>query len=186
VRGEVAVPGDVGQLVRAVEQARSTLLEAVADLRDDQGAFKASPDEWSIAEILEHLFLAELGGITKIWDALNDLRAGRQWSGELPNAGKSIEEVVAATWKPKETAPPVATPHLGGPLAAWTSAQRSLTGSLHDLGRQLDNQRLDAIVFPHFLSGPLDARQRLEFLRFHIERHQQQVGRVRSHPSFPR
>jgi hypothetical protein len=40
-------------------------------------------------------------------------------------------------------------------------------------------------VYPHFLSGPLDARQRLEFLRFHIERHTAQVWRVRSSHGFP-
>ena len=175
---------DVDALVLSVERARSALLESVVDLRDDQGAFKPSADEWSIAEILEHLFLAELGGITKVWAALDDLRAGKRWSGELPNRGKRIDEIIAATWRPKETAPPVATPHWGGPLAAWISAQRCLTQLLRDLATQLDGQSLDTIVFPHFLSGPLDARQRLEFLRFHIERHLEQVQRVRSHPSF--
>jgi hypothetical protein len=178
------VPTDIDDLVLSVERARSALLESVEDLRDDQGAFKPSPNEWSIAEILEHLFLAELGGITKVWAALDDLRAGKRWSGELPNRGKHIDEIIAATWRPQETAPPGAKPHLGGPLAAWISAQRSLTQLLRDLATQLESQNLEAIVFPHFLSGPLDARQRLEFLRFHIKRHQEQVRRVRSHPSF--
>ena len=45
--------------MHAVERTRTALLESVADLRDDQGAFKPSAHEWSIAEILEHLFLAE-------------------------------------------------------------------------------------------------------------------------------
>ena len=177
---------DVDDLVLSVERARSALLESVVGLRDDQGAFKPSANEWSIAEILEHLFLAELGGITKVWAAVDDLRSVKRWSGELPNRGKRIEEIIAATWQPKETAPPVATPHFGGPLAAWISSQRCLTPLLRDLATQLEGQRLDAIVFPHFLSGPLDARQRLEFLRFHIERHGEQVRHVRSHPSFPK
>lgn len=177
---------EVDDLVHSVERARTALLESVADLRDDQGAFKPSADEWSIAEILEHLFHAELGGITKVWAALDELRSGKRWSGELPNRGKRIDEIIAATWRPKETAPPPATPHWGGPLAAWISSQRCLTALLRDLATQLDGQSLDALVFPHFLSGPLDARQRLEFLRFHIERHLEQVRRVRSHPSFPK
>ena len=146
--------------------------------------FKPSAQDWSIAEILEHLFHAELGGITKVWAALDELRSGKRWSGDLPNRGKHIDEVIAATWRPKETAPPPAMPHWGGPLAAWTSSQRCLTHLLRDLATQLKGQGLDEIVFPHFLSGPLDARQRLEFLRFHMERHAEQVRRVpRTRPS---
>lgn len=182
---EVDVASEVDDLVRSVERARAALLEGITGLRSEQGAFKPSPNEWSIGEIVEHLFLAEVGGITKIWAALDDFQAGKRWSGDLPNRGKRIDDVVATTWKPRESAPQVAAPHLGGPLAAWTSALRSLTGVLRDLGTALEGHRLDAIVFPHFLSGPLDARQRLEFLRFHIERHLEQVQRVRSHTSFP-
>ena len=45
---------------------------------------------------------------------------------------------------------------------------------------------LTTIVYPHYLSGPLDGRQRLEFLRYHMERHLAQIERVRAHPNFPR
>jgi hypothetical protein len=179
------MPESLERLVQHVESARTALLQQVSDLRDDQGAFKPSPDEWSVAEILEHLFLAELGGITKIWSGLVELQAGRQWSGALPNRGKSIEAIIATTWQPKETAPPVATPHLGGPLTAWRHALQSLSGVLQELARHLQGPPLEAIVIPHFLSGPLDARQRLEFLRFHLERHREQVGRVRASEGFP-
>jgi hypothetical protein len=185
-RQENDVATEVDDLVQSVERSRAAVLEYVALLRDDQGAFKPSANEWSIAEILEHLFHAELGGITKVWAALDELRSGKRWSGELPNRGKRIDEIIDATWRPKEIAPQPATPHWGGPLAAWVTAERSLTHLLRELAVQLEGQSLEAIVFPHFLSGPMDARQRLEFLRFHIDRHFEQVKRVRSHPSFPR
>ena len=68
---------------------------------------------------------------------------------------------------------------------SWVSALRSFAPVLRDLGAQLESQPLADIMFPHFLSGPLDARQRLEFLRFHIEQHLQQVQRVRAAPAFP-
>jgi len=47
------------------------------------------------------------------------------------------------------------------------------------LAVELDGKHLDSIVFPHFLCGPLDARQRLEFLRFHMDRHLAQIQAVR-------
>jgi len=177
---------EANRLVDSVEQAREALLDAVATLGSTQAAFKPSPVEWSIEEILEHLYLAELGGITKIWAALQDARAGRRWSGPLPNQGKPIEEIIASTWKTKETAPPVATPHFGGPLVAWVAAIRSLRVPLRELAGELKDAELGQVVFPHFLSGPLDARQRLEFLRFHIERHLGQIRSIQQCAGFPR
>jgi hypothetical protein len=176
----------VHDLVNSVERARDALVDAVRTLRPDQAAFKPSPDEWSVIENIEHLYLAELSGLTKIWAAARQVRAGTEWTEPRPNHGKSIEDVVAATWKPKETAPGIATPHIGGPLEAWVSSLLSLRYVLADLAKELDGLDLERIVFPHFLSGPLDGRQRLEFLRFHLERHLEQVRRLQSSPSFPK
>lgn len=176
----------VGQLVDAVERARDAVLNAVADLRPDQGTFKPSPEEWSIAENVEHLFLAELSGLTKIWSAARDVRGGAMWTGPRPHHGKSIEDIVSTTWQPKEVAPGIATPHIGGPLGAWVSSLRSLRAVLSDLAKELGDLDLEAIVYPHYLSGPLDGRQRLEFLRFHMERHLDQIRRVQSNPAFPK
>lgn len=175
---------EVESLVQAVEEARRALLATVSSLSADQASFSPA-NGWSINEILEHLYLAEISGVTKIWSASDDHRAGKSWVGDSTNRGKSIEQVVDETWKEREEAPPIATPHIGGPLACWVAALGSLTPVLAQLARQLEGQPLDEIVFPHFLSGPLDARQRLEFLRFHLERHATQVERVRRDPGFP-
>ncbi|MFM7671814.1 MAG: hypothetical protein ACKO6Q_04400 [Bacteroidota bacterium] len=35
------------------------------------------------------------------------------------------------------------------------------------------------IIYPHPLSGPLNVYQRLEFLRYHMERHQRQIEGIR-------
>lgn len=175
----------LNELVEAVEHARDNVVNAVRDLRPDQGAFKPSPDTWSIAQNVEHLYLAELSGVTKIWAAAQQVRAGATWAEPRPNHGQSIEAVIERTWKPTEIAPPIATPHIGGPLSAWISCLKSLRPVLADLARELETIDLEAIVYPHYLSGPLDGRQRLEFLRYHMERHLAQIQRVRSHPRFP-
>jgi hypothetical protein len=96
-----------------------------------------------------------------------------------------MDDVVRDTWKLREIAPPSAAPHFGGPLQAWSAALRTLSPMLRDLATELRGQNLEDIVFPHFLSGPLDARQRLEFLAFHLRRHHAQVQRVVASPGFP-
>ena len=177
---------DVQTLIASVRQAREAVLNAVAGLSSAQADYHPSLEEWSITQNIEHLFLAEVSGMTKIWAALDRFRGGERWVGELPNHGRSIEDVVAATWKPKEAAPDICVPRIGGALGAWASALRSLQQVLDQLGSKLDGLDLHAIVFPHFLSGPLDARQRLEFLRFHLERHLAQIERVKASPGFPK
>ena len=63
-------------LVAAAERARSVVLSSVSSLSDRQGAF--APDgAWSVAEIVEHLYFAEMTGLSKIWEAA-DVRPGRQ------------------------------------------------------------------------------------------------------------
>jgi hypothetical protein len=49
----------------------------------------------------------------------------------------------------------------------------------------LDGLDAESVVFPHFLSGPLDAGQRIHFLRFHIERHRRQIAALMTGPGFP-
>jgi hypothetical protein len=176
---------EVDDLTAAVERAREKLLGSVAGFSDAQAAFRPGEGQWSVLEVLEHLYLAEMSGVAKIWGALEALQAGRGGAEARPNRGRSIEEVVAVTWKPKEAAPEIATPHIGGPLRFWLAAHRSLRPLLADLGAKLQGVDLEAVVFPHFLSGPLDARQRLEFLRFHIERHAGQIVRIRASDGFP-
>jgi DinB superfamily len=173
------------QLIQEVEHARATLIAAVSSLTERQGAFKPADNQWSVVEVLEHLYLAELSGVAKIWVALDLLRANEGWAEARPNRGKSIEAIVAATWKTNEVAPPIATPHIGGPMQFWLAATRSLRPVLADLGARLGDSNLEDIVYPHFLSGPLDARQRLEFLRFHIQRHARQIARIRAARAFP-
>ena len=175
---------ELATLVTSVETARAAVLDIAKELSNEQGDFKPG-EAWSVAEVIKHLYLAELSGVTKIWGAVDDLRAGKRWTGELPNRGKRIDQIVDATWKPKEVAPPIAVPHIGGPLRFWLSAFSSLRPVLADLASQLAGQSLEAVVFPHYLSGPLDARQRLEFLRFHMERHGVQIRRTLQHPDFP-
>jgi DinB family protein len=176
---------ETDQLIQGVEQSRAALIAAVSSLTEAQGAFKPAEGQWSIAEVLEHLYLAELSGIAKIWAALDAFRADNGWAAARPNRGQSIEAIVAATWKANEVAPPIATPHIGSPIQFWLTATRSLRPVLADLGAQLGATNLEDVVFPHFLSGPLDGRQRLEFLRFHVQRHADQIARIRSSSSFP-
>ncbi len=169
----------VPELIADVELARRDYVKLVAGLGNATGDFKPSPDEWSIAEITEHLYRAEHAGISLIWTAADGLRRGRpEWTGESENAGLAIEQIIERTWQPRETAPASARPEWGGPLDFWVASLRSCSLVLAGIERALDGLDIDGVIYPHVISGPLDARQRIEFLRFHIDRHRAQAERV--------
>ncbi|HSG49041.1 MAG TPA: hypothetical protein VLA43_14565 [Longimicrobiales bacterium] len=60
------------------------------------------------------------------------------------------------------------------------SQLRSCDGPLEDLNRHLEGLPLDRVIYPHFLSSPLDAFQLLDIIRFHMEYHLPQIRRIRS------
>ncbi len=177
----------VQSLVAEVEQARQRVTDAVAGVSTLQGAWKPAPHEWSIAECVEHLCLAEQGGVNGLWKAVEGIRAGQPvWSGEPVHRGLSIEEVVRRTWAPNQQAPATAAPDRGGPLGYWSAVFQSARSVLERLGRQLEGLDLETVIHPHVVSGPLDARQRLEFLRFHMDLHRGQIEAVKRAASYPR
>lgn len=177
---------EVEKLISQAKAARRRVVNAAQSLSAEQGAFKPSPQRWSVAEVLEHLVLAEHLGINLVWKAADGFRKGISfWEGESSNRGLSIERVVEKTWKPKEKAPQSATPQLGGPLHYWVAALDACQPVLERLGKELESLNLSEIIYPHFLSGPLDARQRLDFLRFHLDRHLKQIEALKQEPGFP-
>ncbi len=179
--GIMPILDNVAQLIGAVAAARAQAILQVKGFTAQQAAFQPSEGEWSTLQILEHLVLAEVSGVSKIWQAAED----KSSQAENVNEGLSIEEIVARTWRPKESAPPIATPHIGGPLAYWIAYFEACQQILDPLHPVLSGLDLETVIYPHFLCGPLNARQRLEFLRFHIERHIAQIARIKSAAGYP-
>ena len=176
---------EVTRLVADVSEARKRFIRVVRTLNLTQASFKKEASSWTICEITEHLVHAEDIGVNGIWRALEGYNKGEPvWSGDKVHSGVAIEEIAAATWKEKEQAPDIARPRMGGTLAFWIANLRVRQGVLEELAEALHQTPLDVIVYPHPISGPLDARQRLEFLRFHIDRHLLQVNRVIADPKF--
>lgn len=166
-------------LLGEVADARARYLDQMNKLSEAQTRYKPSPEVWNAIENTEHLYWAEQGGIWGMWRALQAYRDGTPvWTGEHTNRGKSIETIVAETWQPKEKVPAIAAPRMGGTLAFWAASLESLQQPLAAFSRATTEDELDLVIHPHPISGPLDIRQRFDFLRFHIDRHRRQVEQL--------
>jgi hypothetical protein len=159
-----------------VSAARASYLKGIENVTELQARWKPGPEIWNITEITEHLFWAEHGGIAGMWKTLHAIREGTyERNFESVHKNMPIEQVIHLTWQPKEKVPPVAAPRMGGPLAFWKSSLYSLQEILNAFGRDLKEDELRLLAHPHPISGAIDFQQRLEFLRFHINRHNDQA-----------
>lgn len=171
---------EMQRLTAEVAAARARMIAATEGLTNEQAAWKPSANEWSVAENVEHIVLAEMSGVTKIWWAIDAVRAGKPvFTGEHTNRGLSVDELIQKTWRTQETAPPIATPHMGGPLGYWIAMLKACQPVLEAACGHLGGLDPEEVIFPHFLSGPMDVLQRVEFLRFHTDRHTAQILGIR-------
>jgi DinB superfamily len=169
----------IDKLLTDVSVARTFYLDLVRTFSDEQAQWKSAPDVWNVVEITEHLFWAEYGGILGMWKTLHAQREGkmaRQTASIHQNM--PIEEIIALTWQPKEQVPAVAAPRMGGPIAFWVKSLESLQPLLETFAQELTEEDLRILAHPHPISGAMDFQQRLEFLRFHLDRHKQQVEEI--------
>ena len=88
-----------------------------------------------------------------------------------------IEKVVELIWNQKEQLPDVAAPRVGGSISFWINSFISLKGILTEFTNNLKDDKSRVISHAHPISEELDFQQRLEFLRFHIDRHHLQLKR---------
>jgi hypothetical protein len=169
----------IQKLVQEVSTARDLYLSQIAQITEAQAQWKPDPKVWNIIEITEHLYWAEQGGIFGMWKTLYAIRTGNiVRTYESNHKDLPIEQIIQLTWQPKEEVPAVAAPRLGGPLSFWTASLNSLQKVLDSFGQDLQEDDLRVQAQAHPISGALDFHQRFEFLRYHIDRHREQVSQL--------
>lgn len=172
----------VAQLIHDVAVTRNEYISVIENISESQAAARPAANEWNIIDNTEHLFWAEQGAIYGMWKILYAIRDGSAVrTYESDHKEWTIEKLIAQTWKEKEQVPAVAAPRLGGTLAFWRFSLASLQPLLEAFGNDLQENELRLQAHPHPISGAMDFQQRLEFLCFHIRRHQAQVTAIIAH-----
>jgi hypothetical protein len=173
-------------LINQVAEARHQFISAASGLSFSQSQFKPSEEVWSVVDNVEHMVWAEQGGINGMWKTLEGIKNSTPiWKGEAIHHGLSIEAIIEKTWRPKEQVPETAKPRWGGPVEFWITSLENCQALLQKLDAALEGHDPERIIYPHIISGPLNVIQRMEFLRFHLQRHQRQIENLKTHPQFP-
>jgi DinB superfamily len=176
-------PGDRDRAMKYLESTKQGVLDATAGLSDAQWNFKSAPDRWSVAEVTEHIALAE--------DYLRGMVTDKVMSAPPRPDGedvKAIDDMVLAmipdrSHKAQAPDPLKPTNRFGSPQGALKHFTESRVQT-EDFLRTHDDLRAHAI--DSHLGKKLDAYEWVLFIAAHSERHTKQIAEVKADPNFPK
>jgi hypothetical protein len=171
-------------VVEHLERSRDAFLAATAGLSDAQYQFRAADGTWSIAEIVEHVAVAE----RRILDFLATMPGAAAPTGAKRDGPERFARLAALIPAPDQRRLEAPTPlrptnAFGGAeaaLAAFVDARRRAVAVAHAAPADVCDR-----VLPHRLLGELDLEEWLWFVGLHSLRHVAQIEAVKRAPGYP-
>jgi len=168
--------------LKYLETTKKGVLDATKGLSEAQWNFKAAPDRWSVAQVMEHIAAAEdfLRTLTKEKIMLAP-------AGELGRDVKKTDDAVLAmvpdrTNKAQAPEPLVPTNRFGSPDGSIKHFVESRVAT-EDFLKSTTGLRDHVSDSP---MGKLDAYEFVLLIAAHSERHTKQINEVKADPNFPK
>jgi hypothetical protein len=168
--------------LKYLETTKKGVLDATRGLSEAQWNFKAAPDRWSVAQVMEHIAAAEdfLRTLTKEKIMLAP-------AGEMGRDVKKTDDAVLAmvpdrTNKLQAPEPLVPSNRFGSPEASLKHFVESRVAT-EDFLKSTTGMRDHVSDSP---MGKLDAYEFVLLIAAHSERHTKQINEVKADPNFPK
>jgi hypothetical protein len=166
----------LAELMEYVDAQRAGLLAAVAAVPASQRERRPEPEIWSVAEILEHLQVVELGIARLISRKLEKARAaGLGAETETSSLVGSLDHLPLLQREAFMPAPDFVKPSGAVTSSVALGALEQSRQALRDAVATGDGLALGNVSAPHALLGPLTLYQWVLFVGQHERRHALQV-----------
>ena len=174
-------PEDEEKVLKSLEQTRRGVLDATKGLSDAQWKFKPAPDRWSVAEVLEHITVAE--------DYLFENGAEKALKGPASAPDRDSKKMDAAilAMVPDRSVKRQAPDQLV-PTGRWSPAE-TLEHFEKSRARTIEFLKDTPDLRGHTSDspfGPMDSYEWIIFISAHSERHTKQILEVKADPNFPK
>lgn len=184
-RAQEVSPADKARALEYLESTKKGVLDATKGLSDAQWNFKAAPDRWSIAEVMEHIAAAEdmLRGLTSEQVMKSPAIAAPRTAEEMKKGDDMVITMIPdRTHKAQAPEPLRPTNRFGSPAAAQKHFLESRAAT-EDYLKNTSGLRAHTFDSP---MGKLDGYEWLLFTAAHSERHTKQMLEVKADPNFPK
>lgn len=168
--------GDRQRLVAHLEMTESWLVSELAGVSDAQLRFRMTPDSWTIADVVEHLAIAEPQYWTQLQNSLK----------QPANAYKSESTDAAILWygidrTRRTTTGEARVPHQKSTATESLASFRQLRATMMRVAR--DSQ--EDMRGRKLLEGNMDVYQWFLMISTHAQRHILQIREIKAHPAYP-
>ncbi|MBM4169168.1 MAG: DinB family protein [Ignavibacteria bacterium] len=139
---------------------------------------RVQTDAWSIADILEHLVLAERAMLLLIESLLRKARTISEQENPSPTFEVALDDVIERSRTAKFSTPERFRPTDQAPIEDSLKELRELQAQLVGLRPRLEAADLTSASFRHWTFGPLNLGQWLAFVSHHERRHLAQIEAI--------
>lgn len=170
--------GDRQRLVAHLEMTGSWLQSEIAGLSETQLKYRATPDSWSVMDVVEHLAVAE----AQYWDRVQTSMQQAPWTTK-PEATDA-----AILWYGIDRTNRARTGEARVPTGRWDSVAGSLAVFLKQRAVMLEYAKAtkDDLRSRQLLEGNMDVYQWFLMISTHSQRHILQVRELKAGAGFPR
>lgn len=172
----------IADILALQRRAQERFAAAVSNVNEAQAHFRPAENEWTIAEITEHVGIVN-GGMLRITHKLLKLAEAEPKPAPADlSLGYTFE---ASNPPPKFQAPDGVRPKGGVSIPdALATIQATLDG-FDEIRARIEAVDLSEREFPHPALGPITAYRWMILLGEHQDLHRRQVERVKASAGFP-
>jgi uncharacterized damage-inducible protein DinB len=166
------------------QTSRDNFLKSIAGLSQKQWTFKPAPDRWSVAEVAEHITVAESTIFGVVQRAMQSPAAP-----EKRDQVKGKEQILLQ--RMPDRSHKAQAPEILRPTGRWAT-EADLVKAFEDARAsnmqyiRTTNDDLHDHFFDHPAFGTLDGYQWLLLISLHCTRHTEQIDEVKADPNFPK
>lgn len=168
--------------IEELKRTREMLVSTVEGLSDDQLNFKAGPESWSIAEIVEHLAISEHAFADMLKGSLQT-PADMAKRSEVKFTDEQLLQMIT------DRSNKVKTSEAFEPSGKFGSYEETLEALLEKRKEHIKYLKKTEDDLRHHYGelpfGTIDGYQMILFMSGHVERHVKQIKEVMSGEDFP-
>lgn len=172
------------ELIVQLQSSLDLFNETIAGLTIEQLNFRESEKKWSIAECIEHITLAELKFPTIVADEMQK-PSNPDYRKKIKIKDKKIRpKMLSRIWKAK-------SPEIFKPTGRFTSSVEAIKTFQDQRIKTMEyvnntNDDLRNHFWKHPLTGTIDLYQTLILMSAHLERHIEQMKKIKTATNFPK
>ena len=175
----------ITDILAANEQAQARFMAAVSNLNDTQADFRPDENQWTIAEIVEHVSIVNDGFLRLTHKLLKEAESAAKPPKTDLNLGHTSLDENGQHHPGPFQAPDRVRPQGGARIEDSLAKMGATLAGLMEIRSRLEAVDLSEQMFPHPFLGPINAYQWLILLGEHEDRHRDQIDRLKATAGFP-